>query len=200
MRRVCVFCGSSPGKKPEYARAARDLGHTLAERKIGLVYGGAKVGIMGIMASATVNAGGEVIGVMPKALVEKEVAFKELSDLRVVNSMHERKALMAELSDGFIALPGGLGTIEEFFEIVTWAQLGIHQKPCGLLNVSGYYDPLMRFLDHAVEEQFISPQSRLLIQVDDTPEGLIQKLQDFRPNRTDKASWALKMAEKLGNL
>ncbi len=135
MKRICVFCGSSPGARLEYARAARELADLLIKRNIGLVYGGARVGIMGEIASAVLKQGGEVIGVIPQELVEKEVAFTELTDLRIVGSMHERKALMAELSDGFIALPGGLGTIEEFFEVLTWAQLGLHRKPCGLLNV-----------------------------------------------------------------
>ncbi len=137
MKRVCVFCGSSPGARPEYLQAAIELGQALAGKNIGLVYGGAKVGMMGKIAESVLEKGGEVIGVIPKDLVEREVAFTGLADLRVVGSMHERKALMADLSDGFIALPGGLGTIEEFFEVVTWAQLGIHPKPCGLLNVRG---------------------------------------------------------------
>jgi hypothetical protein len=198
MKRVCVFCGSSPGQRREYAIAARDFGRALAQRGIGLVYGGAKVGMMGVLASAALEAGGEVTGVMPQALVDKEIAFRELSDLRIVGSMHERKALMAGLSDGFVALPGGLGTIEEFFEVVTWAQLGMHGKPCGLLNAGGYYGPLVHFLDHAVAEGFISPGSRSLVQVDAAPGGLIEKLEAYRPAASDKASWALRLAERDG--
>lgn len=139
MKRICVFCGSSPGAKPEFVQAARQLGAILAQRKIGLVFGGGRVGMMGQLAQAALENGGEVIGVIPKELHERKVAFAGLSDLRVVGSMHERKALMAELADGFMALPGGLGTLEEIFEILTWAQLGMHHKPCGLLNVAQYY-------------------------------------------------------------
>ena len=176
MKRICVFCGSSPGARPEYIKTARELGTALAKNKIGLVYGGAKVGMMGAVASATMEAKGEVTGVIPKELVKKEVAFTGITDLRIVNSMHERKALMADLSDGFIALPGGLGTIEEFFEVLTWAQLGIHKKPCGFLNVSGYYDKAIEFIDHAVEEQFIGPASRSLILADESPENAAKKI------------------------
>ncbi len=163
---------------------------------IGLVYGGAKVGMMGAIASAVMEANGEVTGVIPKDLVKKEVAFTGITDLRIVNSMHERKALMAELSDGFIALPGGLGTIEEFFEVLTWAQLGIHKKPCGFLNVSGYYDKAIEFIDHAVEEQFIGPASRSLILADESPEMLLKKFREYRPPIVDKAAWALQLASR----
>lgn len=196
MKRICVFCGSSPGLKPEYVIAARDLGNVMVKRNIGLVYGGSKIGVMGSIAKAIVDAGGEVIGVIPKSLVNKEVAFSGLPDLRVVDTMHERKAIMEDLSDGFIALPGGLGTFEEFFEVLTWAQLGIHQKPCGILNVCHYYDTLIDFLDYAVDQQFIHPENRSLILIDDDPEALLDKLETYRPSRVNKAEWALKMSGK----
>ena len=191
MRRICVFCGSSPGARPEYIHAAQQLGYTLASQNIGLVYGGARVGMMGKIAEAVLEKQGEVIGVIPKALVEKEVAFTGLADLRVVDSMHERKALMAGLSDGFIALPGGLGTIEEFFEVVTWAQLGIHPKPCGLLNVRQYYDRLLDFLDHTVDESFVELEHRSMVLVDENPEKLLQKFDSYHPPTIDKAKWVL---------
>jgi uncharacterized protein (TIGR00730 family) len=177
MKRLTVFCGSNIGARPEYLHAAHELGRLLAHRKIGLVYGGSGIGIMRELAGAVLEAGGEVVGVIPQLLVDREVAYKVLPDLRVVVSMHERKALMADLGDAFIAMPGGLGTLDEFFEIVSWAQLGMHQKPCGLLNVCGYYDRLVGFLDHAVDQQFIKPQYRLMIQVDDTVQGLLNKLE-----------------------
>ena len=154
MRSVCVFCGSNPGRRPEYLAGAADLGRILAARGIRVVYGGAHVGLMGALADAVLAAGGEIVGVIPGLLVDAEVAHPGLSELRVTGSMHERKALMAELADGFIALPGGIGTLEEFAEIVTWAQLGLHAKPTGLLNLLGYYDGLLGFLDHAVAERF----------------------------------------------
>jgi len=160
MRSVCVFCGAHPGRRPEYLAAAADLGRVLAARGLRVVYGGAHVGLMGALADAVLAAGGEVVGVIPGLLVDAEVAHPGLSDLRVTGSMHERKALMADLSDGFIALPGGLGTLEEFAEIVTWAQLGLHAKPTGLLNLLGYYDELLRFLDHATQERFVRPGHR----------------------------------------
>jgi uncharacterized protein (TIGR00730 family) len=196
MKRICVFCGSSPGAKPEYAQAARRLGHTLANKGIGLVYGGAKVGTMGQLANAALEAGGEVIGVIPEQLVEKEVAFIGLTDLQVVGSMHERKARMVELADGFIALPGGLGTFEEFFEALTWAQLSIHHKPCGFLNVCGYYDKLIAFLDHAVAQQFVKAEYRAMVLVDEDPEGLLQKFAVYQPPQIDKAAWILQLNEQ----
>ncbi len=195
MKRICVFCGSSPGARSEYLQAAIELGHALASKNIGLVYGGAKVGMMGKIAESVLERGGEVIGVIPKDLVEREVAFTDLADLRVVSSMHERKALMADLSDGFIALPGGLGTIEEFFEVVTWAQLGIHPKPCGLLNVRGYYDKLMDFLDHTVSEKFVEAEHHSMILVDENPEHLLQKFETYQPPTVDKAQWVLQFAK-----
>jgi len=195
MRRICVFCGSSPGARPEYLDAAVHLGHTLARNNIGLVYGGARVGIMGRVAESVLEKGGDVIGVIPKALVEKEVAFTGLADLRVVDSMHDRKALMADLADGFIALPGGLGTIEEFFEIVTWAQLGIHSKPCGLLNINQYFRKLMDFLDHTVTERFVEREHRSMILMDDDPERLLRKFEAYQPPLTDKAQWVLRFSQ-----
>ncbi len=197
MKRICVFCGSSPGSRPEYLQAAQQLGQLLAQRDIGLVYGGGKVGLMGTLARAAIEAGGEVIGVVPKALVEKEVAYTELNDLRVVESMHERKALMAELADGFIALPGGLGTIEEFFEVLTWAQLSLHHKPCGLLNVEQYYTRLLHFIDHTVAERFIEPECRSLILVDDDPINLLQQFERYQPPVIDKAAQALLLTQLL---
>jgi hypothetical protein len=191
MKRICVFCGSSPGARPEYVQAARQLGAILAQRKIGLVFGGGRVGMMGQLAQAALKNGGDVIGVIPKELHEKKVAYSGLSDLRVVGSMHERKALMAELADGFMALPGGLGTLEEIFEIVTWAQLGMHHKPCGLLNVAGYFTPLLAFLDQVAAQQFLDAAHRSMILTADSPEELLKKFETYRPPTADKAEWAL---------
>ena len=175
MRRICVFTGSRDGSHPEYAEAARQLGRELVERNYGLVYGGGNVGLMKIIADTVLDLGGHVTGVIPDSLVSKEVAHRGLSDLRIVQSMHERKAMMAALSDGFIALVGGIGTMEEFFEVLSWAQLGIHRKPCGLLNTGGYYNRLIEFLDHAVEHDFLKPKHRsLLILANEPPEILSQ--------------------------
>jgi hypothetical protein len=171
-----VFAGSSAGRRPEYATAAIDLGRALAARRLDLVYGGARVGLMGILADAVLAAGGQVIGVIPAALAMKEVAHDGLTDLRVVSSMHERKALMADLSDAFIALPGGLGTWEEFFEILTWGQLGLHRKPCGLLNVHGYFDPLLSLVAHSVTEGFVRQEHASMISVATAPEPLLDLL------------------------
>ncbi len=193
MKRICVFCGSSPGARPEYVQAARQLGVILAQRKIGLVFGGGRVGMMGQLAQAALENGGEVIGVIPKELYEKKVAFAGISDLRVVGSMHERKALMAELSDGFMALPGGLGTLEEIFEIVTWAQLGMHHKPCGLLNVAQYYTKLLAFLDQVMAQGFIDTAHRSMILTAENPEELLRQFETYRPSTVDKAAWALQM-------
>jgi uncharacterized protein (TIGR00730 family) len=193
IKRICVFCGSSPGAKSEYKEAAQLLGRLLAAENIGLVYGGAEVGLMGAIADAALQAGGEVIGVIPKHLVAKEVAHKSLTDLRVVDSMHERKALMAELSDGFIALPGGFGTFEELFEVVTWSQLGLHRKPTGLLNVLGYYDSLLQLLDQGVSEEFIRPGHRDLVLSSDDPHLLLQQMRDFHPPEIQK--WISKSSE-----
>lgn len=193
MKRICVFCGSSPGGRPEYVQAARKLGAILAQKKIGLVFGGGRVGMMGQLAQAALENSGEVIGVIPKDLYEKKVAFTELSDLRVVESMHERKALMAELSDGFMALPGGLGTLEEIFEIVTWAQLGMHHKPCGLLNVGGYFSTLLAFLDQVMAQRFLDAAHRSMILTAEDPEEMLQQFETYRPSTADKAEWALQM-------
>ena len=176
MKRLCVFCGSSHGANPAYAEAAVTLGTLLAKRGIGLVYGGGNVGLMGVIADAALAAGGEVIGVIPKSLADREVAHHGVTDLRVVDSMHTRKAMMAELSDAFIAMPGGVGTFEEFFEAITWTQLGLHRKACGLLNVAGFYTPLALFIDQAVSEGFIKPVHRAAIVVDDNPERLLDTL------------------------
>jgi uncharacterized protein (TIGR00730 family) len=184
--RLCVFCGSNAGQDPVYLNTARALGEALAASGIGLVYGGASVGLMGAVADAVLDKGGDVIGVMPKALVDKEIAHKGLSDLRVVGSMHERKALMAELADGFIALPGGLGTFEELFEVWTWAQLGYHRKPCALLNAGGFYDKLTDFLDDVVERGFVKPIHRAMLIVENDPAVLIQAIRAYEPPKVDK--------------
>jgi uncharacterized protein (TIGR00730 family) len=181
MKRVCVFCGSNAGIRPEYGIAAQELATVLARRGLGLVYGGGKVGLMGMLADSMLEAGGEVIGVIPQSLVAKEVAHHGVSELRIVDTMHQRKALMNDLSDAFIALPGGFGTLEEFFEILTWSQLGIHGKPSGLLNVSGYYDSLLAMLDHAVSEQFLRPAYRQLVIADIDADTLVQRLDSFSP-------------------
>ena len=186
MKRICVFAGSSRGAREDYAQAAERLARELVTRGYGVVFGGGRVGMMGVLADATLAAGGEVIGVIPKALLEKEVAHGGLTELRVVASMHERKAMMAELSEGFIALPGGLGTLEEFFEVLTWAQLGLHPKPCGLLNVSGYYDRLLEFLDLTVEERFVKSQHRALVITSTSPADLLERFATYRPPQVEK--------------
>ena len=179
MGRICVFCGSSRGASPEYARAAREMGGLLVAMGLGLVYGGASGGLMGVVADAVLAEGGEVIGVLPKVLEGKEIPHPGVTTLHRVGSMHERKALMANLADGFIALPGGLGTLEEFFEVLTWGQLGMHAKPCGLLNVGGYYDRLIAFLDHAQAEQFVRERHRTGLFVAATPSELLGKFAGF---------------------
>lgn len=176
-KKICVFTGSRHGTLPEYRKAATRLGCVLASRGYGLVYGGGNVGLMTVVADAVLEAGGDVTGVIPDALVSKEVAHGGLSDLRVVGSMHERKALMAELSDGFIAMPGGIGTMEEFFEVLSWTQLGLHDKPCGLLNVCGYYDNLIAFLDRAVKDDFVKPKHRALMIVEPSPEPMLARFE-----------------------
>lgn len=181
LRRLGVFCGSSVGGRPVYAAAAAALGRALAERGVALVYGGGCVGLMGILADATLAAGGHVVGVIPQALVDLEVCHRGLPDLRVVASMHERKALMAELADAFVALPGGIGTLEEFFEVWTWTQLGVHRKPCGLLNVAGYYAPLLACIDHLVAERFLHPTHRALVLVEAEPAALLDRLAAYAP-------------------
>jgi uncharacterized protein (TIGR00730 family) len=179
IRRICVFTGSRGGSDPGYAEAARQLGRELVERNYGLVYGGGNVGLMKIIADTVLDLAGHVTGVIPDSLVSKEVAHRGLSDLRIVQSMHERKAMMAALSDGFIALPGGLGTMEEFFEVLSWAQLGIHRKPCGLLNTSGYYKRLIEFLDHAVEHDFLKPKHRSLLILANEPPEILSRFEAF---------------------
>jgi uncharacterized protein (TIGR00730 family) len=176
IRRLCVFCGSSSGTRPDYETAAVRFGEQLSKLKIALVYGGGRVGLMGALADAVLSTGGHAIGVMPRALVEKEIAHTGLTQLHVVKSMHERKALMADLSDAFVLLPGGFGSWEEFCEVVTWSQLGIHQKPCGVLNVAGYYDPLLSMAAHAVAEGFLRPAHSGMLVVEDNPEMLISRL------------------------
>ncbi len=186
MKRICVYCGSSPGRSPEYIGYARVLAKELITRNIGLVYGGASVGIMGEIANTVLDGGGEVIGVIPQKLVDKEVSHNGLTELKIVNSMHERKAIMAGISDGFIALPGGLGTIEEIFEVLTWSQLGFHKKPCALLNIKQYYNSLSLFLDHAVEEQFIKSIHREMLLVEDDPSKLLDAMETYNPPSVDK--------------
>ena len=181
MKRIAVYCGSNKGVRPEYAAAAEQLGTLLAREKIELVYGGGMVGLMGIVADAALKEGGHVIGVIPEKLVIKEVIHEGLPDRRIVKNMHERKALMAELSDAFIALPGGYGTFEEFFEVLAWSQLGWHTKPFGLLDIAGFYRPLLDFLDHTRDEGFIRPQHHGLVLVEENPEKILQRLKNFRP-------------------
>lgn len=186
-----MFCGSSPGNNPEYRETARNLGRILAGRNIELVFGGGCVGLMNEIANTVLGAGGRVTGVIPQSLVDREVAHTGISELRVTGSMHERKALMAELSDGFIALPGGIGTFEEFMEIITWGQLGFHRKPCGLLNTLGFYDGLLGFLDHAVREGFLHDANRDSILVSQSPEELLDLFITYIPPSVDKAEKAL---------
>ncbi|HVN53759.1 MAG TPA: TIGR00730 family Rossman fold protein [Anaerolineaceae bacterium] len=197
LKRICVFCGSSPGANSEYLEVARQLGETLARRNLTLVYGGAKVGLMGQVARAALAAGGQVIGVIPRSLLDMEVAYTDVGTLHVVGSMHERKSMMADLSDSFIALPGGLGTIEEFFEVLTWAQLGFHQKPCGLLNIGGYYDHLLKFLDVAVREEFIDQAHREMVLVDTTAAGLLDQFARYAPPKSSKAAWVLEKTSHI---
>lgn len=175
--RICTFTGSKTGKRSEYRAAARQAARQLVERGYGLVYGGGNVGLMGVIADAALERGGHVTGVIPDALVSQEVAHRGLSELRVVQSMHERKAVMADLSDGFIAMPGGIGTMEEFFEVLSWAQLGLHDKPCGLLNIGGYYDHLIRFMNHAVDQEFLKPKHRALLIVEEEPSRLLDRFE-----------------------
>jgi uncharacterized protein (TIGR00730 family) len=180
MRRLCVFCGSSTGNRPEYRDAARLLGELLAGRGVGLVFGAGHVGLMGVVADAVLAGGGAAVGVIPQALVDKELAHRALTELRVVGTMHQRKALMADLADGFVALPGGYGTADEFFEVLTWAQLGLHAKPIGLLNVARFFDPLLAWVDHCVREGFIRAEHRSLLQVAGESGELLEMLARYR--------------------
>jgi uncharacterized protein (TIGR00730 family) len=181
MQRICVFAGSNEGARPEYVQAAHSLGQELVRRGIGLVYGGARVGLMGIVAESVLAGGGEVIGVIPHALVRREVDHKNLTQLHEVNSMHERKAMMADLADGFIALPGGFGTFDELFEIVTWAQLGLHQKPIGLVNSAGYFDPVLQLLQHAATEGFLQVSKLDLLLLEAEPGRLLDRFASYTP-------------------
>lgn len=181
MRRVCVFCGSATGARPAYRRAAARLGVELGRRGLGLVYGGGSIGLMGVVADAALAAGGEVTGVIPRGLARKEIAHAGLTRLQVVPSMHARKATMADLADAFVAMPGGLGTLEEISEVLTWAQLGLHAKPCALLDVAGYWRPLIHLLDHAVAERFVRPEHRRLLLVERSPARLLDRLGRWRP-------------------
>ena len=181
LNRICVFTGSSPGARADYKRAAEALGHELAHRGLTVVYGGARVGLMGILADAALNSGGEVIGVIPEPLRNREIAHGNLTELRVVGSMHERKQTMVTLSDGFIALPGGYGTLEEFTEVLTWAQLGLHKKPCGLLNIHGYYDHFIALLDHAVAERFVTREHRDMLVTGTSPKELLEQFAAYQP-------------------
>jgi uncharacterized protein (TIGR00730 family) len=181
IRTVCVYCGSSPGRQAAYIAAARALAVVLVERGIGLVYGGGRVGLMGAIADAVLAAGGHVTGVIPRALASKEVAHDALSELIVTESMHTRKNIMADRADAFVALPGGIGTLEELFEVWTWSQLGFHEKPCGVLNVEGYFDGLIGFIDHAVNEQYLRPSHRDILLVDRDPGALLDRLSAYEP-------------------
>ena len=186
MKRICVYCGSNPGARPEYAAAGRALGREIARRGLGLVYGGASVGVMGAVADGALDQGGSVIGVLPHFFATKEVAHNDLGELIIVDSMHERKARMADLSDGFIALPGGWGTIEEIFEMLTWAQLGHHQKPCGLLNIESYYDELFAFLEKAIAERFVKEEYRPMMMMDSSAGALLDRFSIYRAPRVKK--------------
>jgi uncharacterized protein (TIGR00730 family) len=185
-KRICVFCGSSSGSRPVYAEAAITLARHLAANHISVVYGGGNSGLMGVLANTMLELGGDIIGVIPRGLVAKEAAHPRVADLRIVESMHERKALMARLADAFIALPGGYGTFEEFCEVLTWTQLGIQRKPCGLLNVNGYYDALLALFDHAMTEQFLKPAHRTLVISDTAPDRLVARLFEYEMPVVDK--------------
>lgn len=186
MRRICVYCGSNTGSRPIYAEAARELADVLVRHDVELVYGGADKGIMGVLADAVLEQGGKVHGVIPKMLCEEELAHRNLTELHIVSSMHERKTMMAALSDGFIAMPGGYGTLEEIIEIITWGQLKFHDKPCGLLNIDGYFDHLLTYLDHAEGEGFLRPENRQMLLCDASPTGLVQKFEQYTAPRVSK--------------
>ena len=186
MKSICVFCGSSTGDDPAFADAARLMGAALIERNCTLVYGGGSVGLMGVLADAVLAAGGHVVGVIPRLLWEREVGHRGLTDLRIVETMHERKALMAELSDGFIAMPGGIGTFEEFFEVWTWAQLGVHRKPCALLNTAGYYDPMLAMIDTMIRRRFLKPEYREMVLVESEPAVLLSRIESYQAPNVSK--------------
>ena len=200
MERICVFCGASSGARSQYTIAARQLGQAMARRNIGLVYGGTNVGIMGEIAKTVLEAGGEAIGVVPKGFVTmaQQAALDFSDDLRVVSSLQERKALMAELADGFIALPGGSGTMDEFFEVLTWTQLNLYSKPCGLLNVCHYYDRLIDFLDYVTDEQFMSEENRSRLLIDESPEALLDKFEAYQSPPVYKVEWVLPQVNGSG--
>lgn len=186
MKNITVFCGSNSGFRTEYAEAAKNLAQLFVKDNIRLVYGGGNVGLMGVIADAVMREGGEVTGIIPDSLDKKEVGHHGITELRIVGSMHERKAMMAELADGFIAMPGGIGTFEEFFEILTWAQLGFHEKPCAVLNIAGYYDGLLALCETAVREGFLHPMHRQLILEDSEPAALLEKMKNYRPKHFGK--------------
>ena len=196
MKRICVYCGSSPGSHPDYIKMAAELGTQLAQSGIGLVYGGGNIGMMGVLANHARKHNGHVTGVITRHLMEMEVAFTDLTDLRVVETMHERKTVMADLADGFIALPGGFGTMDEMFEVLTWAQLNLHKKPCGFLNVNGYFDKLLDFIDHMISQQFAGDVCKSLILTGNTAKDILDQLRQYRPLFNDKGEWAKAMAEK----
>lgn len=189
MQRICIYTGSNVGNRPEYQEAARAMGQELLERNLGLVYGGGRAGLMGIIADTVYRGGGEVHGVMPTGLFPREIANPQVTELHEVGSMHERKAKMAELADGFVALPGGFGTFDELFEIITWAQLGIHNKPIGLLNVNGYYDPLLALIHHTVQEGFVKSEHEQLLLTHDSPAQLLDKLAAYKAPATHEGKW-----------
>ncbi len=180
MKTLCVFCGSATGADPAYAQAGRDLAAAMAASELGLVYGGAKTGLMGLVADRMLALGAPVVGVMPEGLIRWEVAHPGLDEFVCVDTMHERKQAMSERADGFVALPGGIGTLEEIFEVLSWAQLGVHRKPCAILNVAGFYDDLLRFLDQAVEQGMVKPSARQMLIVSDDPRVLLQRMRDYQ--------------------
>jgi uncharacterized protein (TIGR00730 family) len=186
LRRLCVYAGSNAGARPDYAEAAAALAETMAARDIGLVYGGSKVGLMGVLADTILAAGGEAIGVMPQALIDREIGHTGLTELKIVGSMHERKAQMAELADGFVAVPGGVGTLEELVEVITWGQLGIHDKPCGMLDAAGFYTGLLAFFDHMVREGFVREQNRAALVSESDPGALLDRFEAWEPVRVHK--------------
>lgn len=189
MKSICVFCGSNAGTNPEYAKAAKELGHLLVEKDIRLIFGGGNVGLMGIIADAVLERGGEAIGVIPHFLMDKEVGHTGLTEMKMVDTMHQRKELMADLSDAFITMPGGIGTMEEFFEIFTWGQLGLHPKPFGILNVGGYYDHLLAFFENMVNERFLSQTNYDMLYASKSPTDLLQQLQGYQPNTEHQEKW-----------